>query len=129
MTNIDPTTAGAIFAAAIFVVASAILLWPDPQPKRWQPPVTRDADIAREREALLSAAARIGLAEGVRMDLMPALDDFAKGLAERVADGRTARAVAIQRITRKAQRLAGPDSASAAALAIRQAQGIAEDVL
>lgn len=128
MTNIDPTTAGAIFAGAIFVAASAILLWPEPQPKRWQPPVTRDADVRREREALLSAAARIGIAEGVRIDLMPVLDAFAEGLAERVADGRTARAVAIQRITRKAQRLAGPGSASAAALAIRQEQGV-EDVL
>lgn len=124
MTTFDPTLAGTIFVGFVLLACLAILLWPERAPKRWQPPVTRDADIAREREALLSASARIGLAEGVRMDLMPVLDAFAEGLAERVADGRTARAVAIQRITRKAQRLAGPGSASEAALAIRQAQGV-----
>lgn len=119
MTNFDPTLAGTIFTGLVLLASAAILLWPERQPKRWTPPCTRDADVAREREALLSAAYRIGAAEGVRSDLQPHLDAFAEGLAERVADGRTARAVAIQRITRNAQRLAGPGSASAAALKVR----------
>lgn len=126
MSTFDPNITGALIVFALWIAALAVLLWPEPTPRRWQPPDTLDADIRREREALLSAAHRIGADEGVREDLLGELERFAEGLAARVADGRTARAVAITRITRKAQRLAGPDSASAAALEIRRANGIAE---
>lgn len=127
MSTFDPAIAGTIFAAVIFAASAAVLLWPERQPKPWTPQATGAADVAREREALLSAAYRIAAAEGVRADLLPVLDAFAEGLAERVADGRTSRGSAIMRITRKAQRLAGPGSAAEAALAIRRANGITED--
>ena len=123
----SPTIAGTIIVAIAAAIALAVLFWPEPKRRAWTPPNTRDGDISREREALTSAAHRIGHSEGVRADLAPHLDDFAASLAERVADGRTTRANAIMRITAKARKLAGPGSASAAALAIRQAQGIAED--
>jgi len=121
------TDIGIIVALLTFAAASAVLLWREPKRRAWTPPNTRDGDISREREALTTAAHRIGHSEGVRSDLTPYLDDFAASLAERVADGKTSRANAIMRITAKARKLAGPGSASAAALAIRQAQGIAED--
>jgi hypothetical protein len=108
---------GTLFVLTILATAAVIVLWPKP-PKRWTPPDTGAADLSREREALLSAAHRIGLAEGVREDLLGELERFAESLAARVADGHTVRAVAIHRITCRARKLAGPGSASAAALAI-----------
>jgi hypothetical protein len=116
--TINPTIAGTIFVLFILAASFAVLMWPHRQPRRWTPPETGAADLSREREALLSAAHRIGLFEGVREDLLGELERFAESLAARVASGRTVRAVAIHRITCRARKLAGPNSASAAALAI-----------